>query len=142
MTGCPDTNVWLEWSRAGRAPFDSLSGRWRVVLATVVLQEMWAGLRSAEERRYVERLHALAARHRRVLNPPAAAWVLSGQALGLLRTRGFAPARLRALRNDVLLAATAFAYRATVLTRNIADFRLVASVLPVRFVSPPQVVDR
>lgn len=138
MTGCPDTNVWLEWSRAGRAPFVTAAGRLRVVLATVVLQEIWAGVRSRDEQRYVERLYVLAHRHRRVLNPHAAAWILSGQALGLLRGRaGLTPPRLRALRNDVLLAATAFVHGVTVLTRNVADFRLVATVLPVRFVEPP-----
>jgi len=141
MTGCPDTNVWLEWSRAGRAPFASAASRLRVVLATVVLQEMWAGVRSGEERRYVEGLHALAHRHRRVLNPPAAAWILSGQALGLLRKR-IDPPRLRALRNDVLLAATAFVHAVTVLTRNVADFRLIAGVLPVRFMEPPTLGER
>jgi predicted nucleic acid-binding protein len=103
-----------------------------------VLQEIWAGARSSEERRYVERVHALAHRYHRIPNPPAAAWILSGQTLGVLGRRGaVGPSRLRALRNDVLLAATAFVHRATVVTRNVGDFRLVAAVLPVRFMAPP-----
>lgn len=137
MKVCPDTNVWLEWSRSAAASLRIDQGRLRVHLATIVLQEIWAGARTAEERAFVERLHALAARHRRVLNPPTPAWILSGQVLALLaRRRRLAPARLRALRNDVLLAVTALMHGAAVLTRNLGDFRLVAEVLPVRVVAP------
>ena len=64
---------------------------------------------------------------------------MSGQALNLLvRQRRLGPARLRALRNDVLLGATALAYGAAVMTRNRADFALIAKVLPVRVVGPPE----
>jgi predicted nucleic acid-binding protein len=82
-------------------------------------------------------VYVLAWRHRRLLNPPAAAWILSGQALQLLaRSRRYGSARMRALRNDVLLAATAFVYGAAVMTHNRADFLRIAEVLPVRVVSP------
>jgi len=134
---CPDINVWLEWSRSGSAHLGPGDGRWRVFLATIVLQEIWAGTRTPDERRYAERLHALAHRYRRVLNPAAAAWILSGQAIGLLAQRHHVPPRrLRALRNDVLLAATAMVHGAAVLTRNLEDFRLVAKVLRVRLLEP------
>ncbi|MGH7673100.1 MAG: hypothetical protein ACREMC_09370 [Gemmatimonadales bacterium] len=46
-------------------------------------------------------------------------------------------ARLRALRNDVLLAATAWVHDAAVMTKNRADFARIAEVLPVRVVGPP-----
>ncbi len=138
MKVCPDTNVWLEWSRSRTASLRIDEGRLRVHLATIVLQEIWAGARTAAERAFIERLHALAFRHRRVLNPPIPAWILSGQALALLaRRRRLAPARLRALRNDALLAATALMHGAAVLTRNVGDYRLVAEVLPVRVLAPP-----
>jgi len=45
-------------------------------------------------------------------------------------------AQLRSLRNDILLAATALAYGASVLTYNREDFALIAGVLPVRFAVP------
>jgi predicted nucleic acid-binding protein len=106
-----------------------------VFLVTIVLQELWAGARTAEERAYVERMHALAWRQRRLLNPPTGAWILSGQVLEVLaRNRGFGPARLRVLRNDVLLAATAFVHGAAVMTHNRANFARIAAVLPVRVV--------
>ena len=70
-------------------------------------------------------------------NRPAAGGIRAG---GALRRRGRgrseAPARLRTLRNDVLLAATAAVYGATVLTYNRADFAVIRRVLPVRFMVP------
>jgi len=75
------------------------------------------------------------------LEPPvaSAAWVLSGQALHILAHRQRVGSdRLRALRNDVLLAATALLHGAAVMTRNREDFALIAAVLPVRVVAPPQ----
>jgi predicted nucleic acid-binding protein len=108
-----------------------------VFLTTLVLQELWAGARTAGHRAYAERVYVLAWRHRRLLNPPAAAWILSGQALHLLAgRRRYGPARLRELRNDVLLAATALVHGAAVMTRNRANFLRIAEVLPVRVVSP------
>ena len=108
-----------------------------VFLSSIVIQELWAGARTAEHRAYAERVHVLAWRHRRLLNPPAAAWILSGQALQLLARRGrYGAARLRSLRNDVLLAATALVHGAAVMTRNRADFARIAEVLPVRVVGP------
>ena len=129
MKICPDTNCWIEGGLA-------TGGRARIFLVTIVLQELWAGARGAEERAYVERVHALAWQQQRLLNPPTGAWTLSGQVLQVLARRGkFGPGRLRALRNDVLLAATAFVHGAAVMTSNTADFKRIAEVLPVRVVS-------
>ena len=108
-----------------------------VFLATIVLQELWAGARAPDQRAYAERLYENARRARRLLNPPAAAWILSGQTLRILDgRRGLRGARLRALRNDVLLAATAFVYGVAVMTRDRRDFERIAQVLPVRVVGP------
>jgi predicted nucleic acid-binding protein len=134
----PDTNVWIAWS--GRAP-DGFAqegrGRGRPLLATITLQELWAGVRSSAERAYCERLYEQTRRAGRLVNPPAAAWILAGQALGVLgRRSALGAARLRSLRNDVLLAATAWAYDAAVMTHDRRDFERIAEVLPVRVVTP------
>ncbi len=83
MRVIPDTNVWITWS--ARAPEDlSLGDRGDALpfLATITLQELWAGARSTADRAYCERLLVEAQRHGKLLNPPAAAWILAGQALG------------------------------------------------------------
>ena len=138
MKVCPDTNCWIA-EALDASPRRRVAGeRVDVFLTTLVLQELWAGARTAAQRAYAERLYALAWRHRRLLNPPTAAWILSGQAIQLLARRArLGPARLRGLRNDVLLAATALVHGAAVMTHNRADFERIAAVLPVRVVSPP-----
>jgi predicted nucleic acid-binding protein len=114
------------------------TGRTNLLLATVVLQELWAGAPQPGERAFIERLYLLARRDRRLINPPPAAWILSGQALHILaRAHSVRSGRLRGLRNDVLLAATALLHGAAVMTRNADDFTLIAGVLPVRIVEPP-----
>lgn len=64
------------------------NGRTRVLLVTLVLQELWAGARTAAQRTYVERVHALAWRQGRLLNPTIGEWILSGRALEVLARRG------------------------------------------------------
>lgn len=139
MRVVPDTTVWLSWFARPPERFPLADGgRALVFLTTMALQEMWAGTRSAEERRYCERLYEMARSRGRLLNPPGAAWILSGQALSLLARGGrVGAAKWRSLRNDVLLAATAFTHRAAVMTHDHADFDRIAQVLPVRVVSPP-----
>lgn len=138
MKVCPDTNVWIAWTRERPQVLTmEQPGRPRVFLTTIALQELWAGARSAGERAYCDSLYALARRAGRLLNPPGPAWILAGQALHLMARKGrLGPARLRTLRNDVLLAATAMAYDAAVLTRNRADFALIAEVLQIKYLSP------
>ncbi|HEY3219236.1 MAG TPA: type II toxin-antitoxin system VapC family toxin [Gemmatimonadales bacterium] len=141
MKVCPDTTCWIarlidtdRW----RASYEGERGRVEFLLTSVVLQELWMGAGTLDRRAYAERIYDAARRHRRFLNPPAVAWILSGQALQILtRRRQFGAARLRALRNDVLLAATAYLYGAAVMTHDAADFAAIAEVLPVRVVGPP-----
>src|SRR2546425_4710906 len=88
MRVIPDTNVWITWS--ARAPEDlSLGDRGDALpfLATITLQELWSGARATADRAYCERLLVEAQRHGKLLNPPAAAWILAGQALGVLARR-------------------------------------------------------
>lgn len=136
MRVIPDTNVWIAWFRqAPSSVWRDAGERPRPFLATITLQELWAGIRSTAEQAYCERLYERARTAGRLLNPPAAAWVIAGQTLRVLARR-VGPARLRALRNDVLLAATAWAYDAAVMTHDREDFERIAAVLPVRVVSP------
>src|SRR5256885_17001710 len=136
MRVVPDTNVWITWS--ARAPEDlSLGDRGDALpfLATITLQELWAGARSTADRAYCERLLVEAQRHGKLLNPPAAAWILAGQALGVLARRGrLGAARLRAVRNDVLVAPPPRGYDAAGVTPNRAHFTPNTSTLPVRVV--------
>lgn len=141
MRVVPDTSVWIGWLGAPPVTLDlGRRGRAVVLISTIALQELWAGAWRAAERADCERLFQTARRHHRLVNPPVGAWILAGQALAILARRGrLGAARLRALRNDVLLAATALAYGAAVVTENRADFARIAEVLPVHVLSPAEI---
>ena len=139
MRVVPDTSFWIAWLRAPPVTLDlGRGGRASVLVSTIALQELWAGATRAAERSDCERLFQTARRHHRLVNPPVGAWILAGQTLAVLAHRGrLGAARLRALRNDVLLAATAWAHDAAVMTHDARDFVAIADVLPVRVVGPP-----
>ncbi len=139
MRVIPDTTVWIDWLTETPVSFQlGRDGHAKLLVSTIALQELWAGAQLAAERADCERLLHTAQRQRRLVNPPATAWILAGQVLSVLARRSlFGPARLRVLRNDVLLAATAWAYDAAVMTYDQDDFSRIAAVLPVRVVSPP-----
>lgn len=135
MNAVPDTNVWVRWLR-DRVPLrrSPQCEAWRVHLSSIVLHELWAGVRNRREADDLRRLYTLARRRHRLVTPPAPAWIRSGQVLSeLAHTRRFGPARLRSIRNDVLLAVSASFADATVLTDNVADFEVIAAITPVRY---------
>ena len=133
MKVVPDTNVWIGWLKSGEVSGTRAeTGRPLVLVSSIVLQELWAGVRHDAEARDLDRLYRLALRHGTLLTPPAAAWILAGQVLARLRSRrSVATARLRSLRNDVLLAASAFLAGAAVMTRDRSDFELIREELGV-----------
>jgi predicted nucleic acid-binding protein len=134
----PDTNVWIDWLRGGVAPGElEPGGRLDLFLTTIALQELWAGAQTESVSRVLTALGTLARTHGRLLNPPPPAWIVSGQVLAeIAARRRLSAARLRVLRNDALLAATALSYDAVVLTANRKDFDLLSQFLDVRYQAP------
>jgi predicted nucleic acid-binding protein len=91
-------------------------------MSSVVLAELWRGAVSRQEREVLKEL----ARNHPVLTPTAKNWVESGRILGMMRAQlGFTPIKLRAMHFDVLIALTARAHGARVITANRADFELI-----------------
>jgi len=130
----PDTNVWIAWLASGgwEARLSSRERR-AVHLTSVALQELWAGAQTDEHAAVFRELAEVHRRAQRLHVPPAAAWILSGQVLAWLRgSAQVGGARLRRLRNDALLAATAHLHDADILTSDTEDFTLIQRVLPVR----------
>ena len=65
-------------------------------------------------------------RNHPILTPTDKNWIESGEILARIRAdRGFAPARLRDLHFDVLIALTARSHSARLITTNRRDFELV-----------------
>ena len=102
----------------------------RIHLSSVVVQELLAGARSASHRRLARTLIEPLERARRVVTPTHTIWRDAGEALAQLwnDAPSYRAAIHAGLVNDVLIALTARAIGARVLTRNGRHFALVGSV--------------
>jgi predicted nucleic acid-binding protein len=117
-----DTSVLVDDLRTGchRERMASLVGVVRN--SSVVLAELWRGAGLRAEREF---LRALEKRHP-ILTPTEKSWLESGQILRkIYADKGFEPRKLRDLHFDVLIALTARAHGARVITSNRADFELI-----------------
>ncbi len=90
--------------------------------SAVVLAELWRGATTTAEQVY---LRALEQKYR-VLTPTEKNWLESGQILAkMTQDHGFEGRKLRDLHFDVLIALTARAHGARLITSNRADFELI-----------------
>ncbi len=118
-----DTSVLIDHLRTGRHEerIDSITGLIR--LSSVALAELWRGATRPQEHKFLEAL----ARNHPILTPTEKNWLESGQILGkIYRRKGFSPEKLRDLHFDVLIALTARAHGARLITSNGADFEMIS----------------
>ena len=114
-----DTNLWVDFFRYAR--HEDIVLRRGVVkyLSAVVLMELRAGVRSARDRKKLEQFTSVFRTANRILVPSAAVYEEAGLLLGRLRTEG---REVTAMVNDVLIALSARAIGAIVVTQNRSDF--------------------
>lgn len=87
-----------------------------------MLSELWRGATKPAERAFLKELE----KNHPLLTPSEGNWVESGQILEKIRAdKGYAPEKLRDLHFDVLIALTARAYGARLVTSNRTDFELI-----------------
>jgi len=117
-----DTSVLVDELRTGRhlKEIESVTGLVRT--SSVVLAELLRGVTGLAEHKFLRSM----ARNHPILTPTQKNWLESGEILASIRAdRGFAPAKLRALHFDVLIALTARSYGARLITTNRTDFELI-----------------
>lgn len=117
-----DTSVLVVELRTGRQrkKIESVDGLVRT--SAIVLAELWRGATDAAERKFLLAL----AKNYPILTPTEKNWIESGEILARIRAdRGFAPAKLRDLHFDVLIALTARSHGARLITTNRTDFELI-----------------
>jgi predicted nucleic acid-binding protein len=117
-----DTSIFIDHLRTNRhrRRIEAVSGLIRT--SSVVLAELWRGATTPAERAF---LRALQKNHP-ILTPTERHWLESGELLGKIRSdRGLAPQQLRDLHFDVLIALTARAHGARLITSNRSDFELI-----------------
>jgi predicted nucleic acid-binding protein len=117
-----DTSILIDNIRTGRhgRRITTLQGVFRN--CSVVLAELWRGASTSVDRQWVLKLES----NHPILTPTRKHWLESGQILAQMRERhGFEPPKLRDLHFDVLIALTARAHGARLITSNRADFELI-----------------
>jgi predicted nucleic acid-binding protein len=117
-----DTSILIENQRTARHSERLAGCPGRIRNSSVVLSELWRGATVAAERQFVRAIEE----SRPILTPTEKCWLESGQILAKMRgDKGFEPHKLRDLQFDVLIALTARAHGARLITSNRADFELI-----------------
>ena len=117
----PDTTVFVRLAH-GNANLEAFVGRvatGNVWISSIVLAELHAGSRSAEEARLLRRFASVV--RRRLIAPSAEDWMLAGQLMAR-RIRLHGALRPRDHFNDLLILITAARLRGTVTTANLRHF--------------------
>jgi predicted nucleic acid-binding protein len=117
-----DTSVLIDQWRTNRHAQRIASLDIPVRSSSVVLAELWRGATLAAERKVLSEIEG----NYPILVPTEKNWLESGQILAKLRAdHGFEPHKLRDLHFDVLIALTARAHGARLITSNRGDFELI-----------------
>lgn len=138
-----DTNLFIQAfrdSQANReiqrfhalfAPFEFLSA--------IVAQELRSGIRSAADRRTLERnILQPYSRRGRIITPSEKAWQDSGDVLSeLARQDGLEVSKIsKAFGNDILIALSCRESGMVLITENTKDFRRISKIAPFDFLPP------
>lgn len=114
-----DTSIYVELIRSGRFAQELVALPQLVRNSAVVLSELRRGATLAKERRWIDALEA----NHPVFFPGLWEWRRAGELLERMRrTRGYGAKKLRDLHFDALIALTARAVGAVVITCNRDDF--------------------
>jgi predicted nucleic acid-binding protein len=117
-----DTSVFIDHLRADRHHERIAAASGLVRISSVVLAELWRGATRPAEHAFLRALE----RNHPIFTPTERMWLESGQLLGKIHAgRGLSPERLRTLHFDVLIALTARAHGARLITSNRTDFELI-----------------
>lgn len=131
-----DTNLYIDWLNAGRHEEIFFQRDAVKYLSAVVMLELYAGAFSPHDRRVVRSVVAAFDRADRILVPSGAVYEDAGHVLRALQeSRGYKVARSPSLVNDVLIALSARAIDATVVTSNARDFAAIREMRPFKLTS-------
>jgi len=131
-----DTNLYIDWLNQGLQK-DLMEGSGMVrYLSAVVAMELRAGTTAGRAERALNQLVRAYTKASRLVAPSANSYETAGVALRRLRKEG-RDVRRAAVVNDVLIALTARALGATLLTKDVKDFGVIKDVIgtKVEFIS-------
>ena len=122
-----DTNIYIDWLNEGLHE-ELVLGPGRVrIMSAVVLMELRAGAETRRATRGVDRLARAYRAAQRLAAPAPNVYDEAGNVLRELRKQG-RDVRRASLVNDVLIALTARAQGASIVTRDASDFMAIRGV--------------
>jgi predicted nucleic acid-binding protein len=124
-----DTNIYIDWINRGLREGLMLGSGVLRYLSAVVVMELRAGARTRNDRSAIDRLVRAYAAGGRLIAPTNLVFDRAGSVLRKLKLAG-REVRSAPFVNDVLIALTARAVGATVVTANLADFEAIREVQP------------
>jgi predicted nucleic acid-binding protein len=133
-----DTDLYIDWIEAGLHQELMCDRSLIRHMSTVVLLELQAGALTTASADAVSDLYKTFGRMGRLLVPSAETYWRAGSVVRTLQVRHRVNLRRAArLANDCLIALSARQIGATVLTRNVRDYKLIREVIPFAFIAVP-----
>ena len=124
-----DTNIFIDWLNRGLREEIMLGAGMVRYLSALVAMELYAGARAGSTRRAIDGIVKAHRAGGRLIVPPVDQILQAGSVLRQLKLAGF-EVRSASLVTDVLIALTARAIGATVLTANAKDFQAIQRIEP------------
>lgn len=133
-----DSDLYIDWIEAGLHQELMLDRSLIRYMSTVVLLELQAGALTTASADAVSDLYKTFGRTGRLLVPSAETYWRAGSVLRTLQARHRVNLQRRVrLANDCLIALSARQIGATLLTRNVRDYKLIREVTPFAFIAAP-----
>ena len=132
-----DTGIYVDYLRRGERAraIESVTGLGLVHLSVAVAHELIVGAPDRQALRFLEGLVDQFESVGRLAVPSRLDWLLAGRAVREVgRRNGYEKVGRARLTNDALILAAARTYGATVVTRNLGDFRLLGEYFDVHIV--------
>jgi predicted nucleic acid-binding protein len=123
----PDTTAFVNAIRRAQQSFFDAIVRGQIWLSSVVVCELYAGTRSRDEARLLDRLVRGASRAQRLLVPTPHEWTQAGRLIAR-RIRVHVPLRPRDHLADVLIVVSAGRLSGEILTANLQHFEVWAGL--------------
>jgi predicted nucleic acid-binding protein len=125
-----DTNIYIAWIRENKYPDILLDVRTQKYLSCHVLMELWAGARTKQAARVVEKIQKPYQKAHRIVGLADRHFIKAGQILASLPDSLSNKKKNAGFVNDVCIALCAIAIGAVLYTENIADFETIRTIAP------------
>jgi predicted nucleic acid-binding protein len=125
-----DTNIYISWIREGKYPEIMLDVRTQKYLACHVLMELWAGARTKQAAKIIEKLQKPYQKADRIVELSGQHYIKAGQLIAALPENISDKRKNAGFINDIHIALSAASIGAMLFTENKADFEIIGKFLP------------